>query len=559
MTLMTAIGRAILLSGRALRAVPGALPDLPNAPEVPGTTTALTLQDFVTYNTGSINIVQRTAGSEDDTTMAGGYADVDVESTFAGDAPYIEARVVDSANQAIVVKDWTQLTGRVVSGSVVTGVLPRVPAGGPYLLQIRDKYNTALQSNGTTQWGVGVIMLLWGQSNMIGTLDTKDWANTVPGSTLSEWDYIRSSNVIISQFTTNGWEFPTSTGLAGRFPAMRMMAKALEAKHGKKIPVGLVVNAWNSTAVDSFIPGPSADATVRALFTNSGTGANACGFSSPKRVWCGDLEFVRGHQGEANQYDTPTAYGDKLRQFFDMILGYCSGKGRTAQTLSMRHVMLGVFTLGQQYVENTRRGVLEFEKTAIANGWTKSGLGWTTLECRGPDGNELHFDGVYKSYSLRRLIQSMLYEIDPTRAEIKADGPRLAGTATRSGDTITMPVVGGETLAPLNAGSPVTGFYGHTDKDWDDTKGTPVTISNVRVSGGNVLADVPPGTPAFFIKHHGGKLGTQESANTDVSNLLYRMATYPNFKSNAGANIFTGTDLHTGVPLFAMPTAIEVT
>lgn len=546
--ILIANGKPLLVGGRLLQATPGAA-------EVPGSgALSLTIQDFYVGNANGINIVQRKAGTENDAN--GGYADVDVTYAYTGEAPQVQARVVDKANTAIVIKDWTTLTNVTASGGSGSGVLPGVPAGGKYLLQIRDgsqPNNLATRSNGINSWGVGVNIMAWGQSNMLGTMTAGASTDIVPGTAQSEWNYIRSGDVLISTFTTDGWVEPTTFASVGRFITLRTVAKALEAKHGKKIPVGLVLWAINNQSIQSFLPGGSA--SNRALFTNSGFAADACGFASPRHVWSGDLEIVMGHQGEANNTNTPTVYRNYLIQFMDMLVGFFSAKGRNYQTLSFMPAVLGVFSSGVTSVEYLRQAVIDFQEHAAASGWAHVRAGWTTLDCLGPPENTLHFQGEDKHKSLRRLIQSVLYKLDPSRAVFSSSGPRLVGTATRSGDVVTLPVAGEKTLAAKNAGA-VTGWYANTAADFS---GTDLTVTDVTPIVGAVQITVAGAPSTFYVKHCGGLVGTQASANSDVSNLLYDPREYPFFDNGSGGNLFSGTDVRTGLPLFPTPVAIKVT
>lgn len=558
--ILTSNGRPRLIGGRLLLSTQAAstIPDVPDEPDIPDIppsgALSLTLQDFYVGNANGINIVQRKAGTENDAN--GGHADVDVAYTYTGEAPLVQARVVDKTNAASVIKDWTTLTSGAASGGIGSGVLPGVPAGGKYLLQIRDgsqPNNSATRSNGVNAWGVGVNIMAWGQSNMLGTMTAGVSTDIVPGTGLSEWNYIRSGDVMISTFTTDGWMEPETFASVGRFITLRTVAKALETKHGKKIPVGLVLWAINNQSIQSFLPGGTV--SNRVMFTNSGAADGACGFSSPRHVWSGDLEIVMGHQGEANNTNTPTVYRNYEIQFMDMLVGFFAAKGRTHQTLAFMPAVLGVFSSGVTSVEYLRQAVLDFQQHAEANGWEHVRAGWTTLDCLGPPDNTLHFQGEDKHKSVRRLIQAVLNKLDPVRAPFNSSGPRLVGTATRAGDVVTLPIAGDKTLAAKNVGA-VTGWYANTAADFS---GTDLAVSNVTPVAGAVQITVAGAPSTFYVKHCGGLVGTQASANSDITNLLYEPLEYPFFDNGAGGNLFSGTDVRNGLPLFPTPTAITVT
>jgi hypothetical protein len=548
--ILTNNGKLISVGGRLLLAPAAEAPAADLA-------TSLLLVDFYVANANGVYMAQRKAGTEND--PDGGHADIEVGFTYSGGVPLVQARVVLKDAPTTVVKDWTPLTGQTAANGAGVGILQNVTAGGKYLLQIRDgnqPANTATRSNGAVAWGVAVVDEMGGQSNMLSTMGAGVSTDIVQGTSQSEWNYIRSNALIANVFTVDGWGEPTSSGLVGRFIYMRMLAKALEAKHGKKIPVGLVLWAIDSQAIQTFLPDdPSTKPGNRVLFTNSGADIGACGFASPYRVWSGDVEALGFHQGEANNTNTAAVYKGYMVQYVDMQVGFFAAKGRTHQTLSFMPAVLGVFSAGVRHVEYLRQGVLDFQQHAEANGWVRMRAGWTTLDCLGPPENTLHFQGEDKHKSVRRLVQSRLYRLDPVRARFDCSGPRLVGTATRSGDVVALPVAGGKTLAAKNAGT-ITGWYANTAADFS---GTDLAVTNVTPIAGAVQITVAGAPSTFYVKHCGGLVGTQASANSDITNLLYEPVEYPFFDDGSGGNIFSGTDVRIGLPLFPTPTPITVT
>jgi hypothetical protein len=94
----------------------------------------------------------------------GNAADIVVSGTYAGGAGPVEARVVRADNQTVVVP-WTVVDPSPANG-LYTGILPRVPQGGWYQLQVRSGIAPDVIKKGVNRWGVGMLIACIGQSNM---------------------------------------------------------------------------------------------------------------------------------------------------------------------------------------------------------------------------------------------------------------------------------------------------------------------------------------------------------------------------------------------------------
>jgi hypothetical protein len=118
---------------------------------------AIRVTDFANYQ-----VIQRVLGGTGQT--------VPVSGTFTGSAVKdVQVQVVDFTTESQVIVAWTPIATSVSAGAFAGTLL--VPQGGWYKIAVR-----ALGSNGaelardvgTQRWGVGINILLIGQSNMVG-------------------------------------------------------------------------------------------------------------------------------------------------------------------------------------------------------------------------------------------------------------------------------------------------------------------------------------------------------------------------------------------------------
>ncbi len=513
----------------------------------------LTLVDFQTSKAGVCPVVQRKAG----TTVG----DVPVLFAYTGNAPTnVEARVIAYSGGATIV-DWTLLTSVSHVFGTGLGTLVNVPQGAGYLIQIRDGLDTAdtnTISNGAVPWGVGVCVLFMGQSNAVNTMASGSYSDTVPGTATSEYDYFNNGSVTGAIFDdagfhapSNGSNGPTGTSISGNsahgglMAFMRIVSGALATKYGYAVPVCIIPWAFNSTSISQYFP---AGAKFSELLTSSGSSGTDIGFASPRNIWAGDIEGVLWCQGETNQADSRAQHFGDLKTLYQGILDYVSPFGRTATDLFFAPASLGVYAIGSvPNAERLRGAVADFEAYAVANAWPRARIGWNCIDLDTIANDGLHFPAPYNKRSMRRVIQSVLYQLDC--ATFSGRGPHISATASRSGDVATLTVVhDGGTALTKPTGSAPSGFYANTLADFS---GTDIAVT-AAISGNTVLVTFPGGTsyPAY-LKHMGAEIGTADSCSPDISNPIYDNVTYP-----TGT---TGTDVESmGLPLLPTVDAITV-
>jgi hypothetical protein len=560
--LIDASGRFVLAGARGFVDAPlGADTGIPVAsdPPIPGTstTTALTLTDFKTAHALAFPVVQRRAGTYDDTNA--GSADMPVLFTFAGGAPsYPQARVIKAVGGAVV-KDWTTLANVSVVGSTGLGTLAAVPAGAGYLLQIRDGQqpsNGATNSSGAQRWGVGVCVLAMGQSNMVGTLSADGPFDIVPGTSLKEVEYYEQNGNGVFFGTAAGFVSTGATSVStgstssgsdagpsygGTLSFVRIVAAGLKAKYGKDVPVCLIPWAFGATSIDYYLPGGAA---YDGLFLGTGARAGTVNFKSTRDYWAGDFEGCVWHQNEADDaMDGPTYLG-RLKTLYGKLLEYVVPFGRDASTLFFLPAVPGVYA-SITNVEGKRKAVLDLDAYARANNWPLVRAGWNCLDLDPRDGGDgLHFQDVaggmqYRRMSVKRLTQAVKYMVKC--ASFTGLGPKIT-SATRAGNVITVNVAhdGGSALVLRKAGQPITGW------SVKDNTGATITAA-VAIASANTVTLTLSGSPVYPVTiQHGGGMGP------DVSNVIVDNVSYP--EGCSGLDLMTN-----GRPVLPTPDAIPVT
>ena len=204
----------------------------------------------------------------------GAGADITVSGTYTGTPKAIEARVVrDSTLPEIV--PWTVIDASPKNG-IFLGVLPHVPQGGWYNIQVRHGSEHAVASSGSHKWGVGMLVACLGQSNM------KEWFYT--GTTLRAHSLLR-------KFTVDGWAELGRTGNAG-IAFGNMIIERLG------IPVGLVDFSKNGSGLRkeaNFGTGYWEDVSAGSIYSRFVAGVSETGGALEYLVWVhGEADAARG-------------------------------------------------------------------------------------------------------------------------------------------------------------------------------------------------------------------------------------------------------------------------
>ena len=471
----------------------------------------------------------------------------------------IEARITQSGT---VIVPWTDITSSVsFNGTTQSGIglLPNVPVGIGYKREVRVGTLTDVDA---LSHNIGVMALLWGQSNMTGLLAGSGYP-LVPNTSMDEKAYFAASGVGAFYtpygFAEGGDNNITvashSTYGGGMLSFLRLVGTALEAKHGKKVGFAIHPRGSNGSGMSQFM----SQAGVIPVLGSTSTVAGGIGFSPPPQYLpTGDYRMVLWHQGETLDYYTSTR-ADRLRDlklFVKAHLAQVAQFGRQPNQIAFLFAMMGVVTSSSaQHIEILRGAVIDLmnDPEAIAGGWDiRIGVNCVDLD-PATFGDGLHMGGSDLRLGMRRFISAAMNVVNPTMVPYGSRGPKLTGAYVRNGNDVkfTVEQEGGTALAAKDGASAITGWYANTAADFT---GTYLTVSNVVINDAThvtVTLDSAPST--FYVKHCGGKAIAAydvASYHPTVSNLIYDNLVYP-----AGV---AAADQFTGRPLLPTPDAIKV-
>ena len=234
---------------------------------------SITLADF-----GDSRIFQR----------KGAGADITVSGTYIGAPNAIEARVVMDSTLVEIVP-WTVIDASPKNG-IFLGVLPRVPQGGWYNIQVRHGSEHGVASSGSHKWGVGILAACLGQSNM------KEWFYT--GTTLR-------AHPLLRKFNENGWSELGRTGNAAI-----AFGNLLIERLG--IPVGLLDFSKNGSGLRKeadFGTGYWEDISAGSIYDRFVAGVSETGGALEYLIW------VQGEADAARGTVTEDEYAKSLESF----------------------------------------------------------------------------------------------------------------------------------------------------------------------------------------------------------------------------------------------------
>ncbi len=201
---------------------------------------------------------------------AGRSADIVVSGIYTGQPGVIESRVVRDRTDDEVVP-WTVIDAAPQNG-IYVGLIPDVPQGGWYNIQVRSAKNRNVLTGGTRKWGVGILVACLGQSNM------KEWFYT--GTDLR-------SHSLLRKFNGTDWLELGRQGNAAIAFGNRIIARL-------GIPVGILdfsVNGSGLRKEADWGTGYWEDTARGSIYNQFVTGVSQAG---------GAVEFVVWIQGEAD-------------------------------------------------------------------------------------------------------------------------------------------------------------------------------------------------------------------------------------------------------------------
>jgi hypothetical protein len=536
----------MLVGGKRLYVTKG----VPPAPPAP--LDSLALLEPYTADVKAVFTFQRKAGTN--------VSDVPVVATFSGGngQPHIQARIVkiQADTSRVEILGWRDITSVTTSGNVVAGLVEGVPVDKGYTFEIRDGANHARTVLGVKKWNVGIVGMLLGQSNQIGTLGGAHSSAIPAGS--NEWDYWQAGNVDGCLFGVNGF-YPPSTSIGngsqqpsntgGLLYTLRVLNRAFEVNLGKRAPVSIIPWAYNSTSLADLYT--SSNVTKSRIFSQSGIGtvAGDMGMSSAGYIFHGDFEFITVIPGEAEN-GARDARKTGLIAFCEEMFARVSKFGRDKSQLGISFMIPGTYSSSAvSNMEQVRSAAMDLDAHAIANGWDKvRAFNLTDMDSTQASGRDgLHFTGEDVLKAARRQAHHAMWLMGI--APYPARGPKMvSGTRSAGSDTSIIAVQhdGGNALLSASAGA-LTGFKVF------DNNGAAVAATVTINSPDTFAVACPPGT-VYPIK-----VGFAMGKEYVVTNAPTDNAQYPFVNNGSGGNIFSSGDIRTGLPLMHTPVEQMIT
>lgn len=408
-----------------------------------GVGSGLGLNDMPNYR-----VFQRGIGSDHNTnvTLTGSY------NTF--NTANIQARVVGHGTSTEVVP-WTTIVSS-LSGGTYTGSLS-VPQGGWYNIQIRARDssgNIVGTQNGTNKWGVGIVILAIGQSNMVG------YGQEMP--------YVVANDLVANFTRSNMWSHlvdPYDGGGAGS-SMVPALGNALTAYYN--IPVAFVPAAVGGT---SLIGNTNYNWSYRNTVNHADT-AGLYGNSVARARAAGGVELLIWNQGEQDSrdhnanptYDLRAAY---KTAFTKMISNYREDLYST--------IPIFINQVGQ--VNSTLRTDAEWSAVRSAQSDLDNGTNilLATTEIGFSLSDTVHFSTASSAIIGPRYANAIKYYFGDSSYY---RGPRATSaaftTASKNEVDVTLTPGGGTDFTPTTG---ITGF-----QVWDGTTAVAITSAS-RLNG----------------------------------------------------------------------------
>ena len=342
-------------------------------------------------------------------------ADIVVSGTYTGEPGAIEARVVrDQTHDEVVT--WTVIDASPQNG-IYVGVLPAVPQGGWYNIQVRSAHNPNALTGGTHKWGVGILVACLGQSNM------KEWFYT--GTDLI-------SHSLLRKFNGSTW-----SNLGRKGNAATAFGNRLIERLG--IPVGFLDYSVNGSGLRKeadWGTGYWEDTARRSIYNQFVAGVSKTG---------GAVEFIVWIQGEADAARgtvTEEEYRSSLENFISKQVRVDIENGSLREHLPFLIVAMVKRPGGKDDPHQAVRNA----QYRIAEEIPDCYLGATTLDLKN-QGRQHLMAGAY-SIMGSRVAQTVLFTLGE---EAYHRGPAIAGAKQIDTRTIDVRIEhrGGSDFTPV--------------------------------------------------------------------------------------------------------------
>jgi hypothetical protein len=294
--------------------------------------------------------------------------------TYTGGAPSAIELQVRKVSDNSIVKAWTTGTATIGSGAwsaSITGVAQ----GGSYYVEARPSNATGLAQTGSNPFFVGIMVLMYGQSNMAGMSSTSDGS---PPSAAAGTTYYSATNT----GTLN-------TGTWGAVPAANGVRELL---NGINAATGVPVGAMNAA-----VPGVAIESLM------SGAGTNYFETAAGWIAAVGDAEIIVWHQGEGNAASTGVNIAAYPGNQSTLHTSLCSATGRTKAQMPFVLAGLGNSTSsGTDAAWDAMQAALLTCASNTATYYSHSNMDVVRLA-----GDVFHYDGASQGRNGKRFAQSV--------------------------------------------------------------------------------------------------------------------------------------------------------
>ncbi len=336
---------------------------------------------------GSLNDAQPPISTESSITVAdfedgrifqrrGNSINIVVSGTYSAVHGGVEARVISAGSSEEIVP-WT-LIDETPKNGIFMGMIPHVPQGGWYNLQVRDNKKHANTSRGNNRWGVGMLVACLGQSNM------KEWFYT--GDRLK-------GHPLLRKYSAGGWAELGDKGHGAIAFGNRIIERL-------GIPVGLLDFSKNGSGLNKeadWGTGYWEDTAPGSIYNRLVSGVAEAG---------GFLEFVLWIQGEADAARgsvTEQEYRSSLESFVTHQIRSDLENGSQREYLPFLVVTMVKRPGGKDEPHQAIRNAQKH----VAENLAECYLAATTLDLKNQGKQHLHPD-AYITMG-RRVSQAVLY------------------------------------------------------------------------------------------------------------------------------------------------------
>lgn len=300
---------------------------------------------------------------------------VSAAGTYTGGAPSAVELQVRKVSDNSIVKAWTTATAT-IGGGAWSASITGVAQGGSYYVEARPSNATAIAKTGSNPFFVGIMVLMYGQSNMLGISSQSDGS---PPAAAAQTSYYSASN----SGTLN-------TGTWATVPAANGVRELL---NGINSATGVPVAAMNAAV---------SGVAIGALMQSAGTN-----YFETMAGWLadvGDVEMIVWHQGEGDAAGTGATIPSYVSNQSTLHSQLIALTGRTKA--QMPYVLAG---LGNSTSSGTdanwdamQRALLDCATTNASTYYSHSNMDVVRLPA-----DVFHYDGASQGRAGKRYAQSI--------------------------------------------------------------------------------------------------------------------------------------------------------